>query len=134
MDDIMCHTHNCKCITALHADPGIKSICLLTPYQLLLPFCLCVCQEIVSTKMIFYPKWRALGATRSLFFFKDPDHLTHRRHTRPSFHCSKCSKAISIAAAARCIVEFSWTFRAVNIVKLSETWVLCAHLAGPLCA
>lgn len=44
------------------------------------------------------------------------------QYIRPSFHC-KCSKAISIAAAAGCIVEFSQTFRALNIVSLA----LCVH-------
>ena len=40
---------------------------------------------------------------------------------------------LSVAAAVYCVVEFKQTIRTLNIVKLSETWVLCARLTGSLC-
>lgn len=57
MDDITCHTHNFKGITA----PS------LAQYKLQLPFSLCVRHEMVTTKRIFNPRWQSQSNPSSFF-------------------------------------------------------------------
>lgn len=50
-------------------------------------------------------------------------------HTQSLF--LPCNASIGVATAVDCVVEFNHTIRALNIVRLSKTCVLCALLAGP---